>query len=310
MRFVHSTLRFLWRLRWVWSPPALVLLILYFGRAHFASTQVGNPGPSPKVPVQEQLSFERHPVTIPILRPDGSPASSAILYALEPELREARVDADGIAHFESPASKQIRVMAYAPGCNPIDTQIRVEDGVGEPLQLLAMRQPEFRQGEVLTLIPRRLTVFDEQDQPLAGVLVLAREAGQGETEPWVAFSDEQGLIELIDTTSVDLTLKFYPPGLPISPATCLLTTELSALQTHADFRLPTARILVSGLPLDDLLAWKRLDRPQLLPLVRIDDSGVVELGPVPTGHYRLEVGEIGRDLELEVGLNRIDFRQP
>jgi len=293
-------------LRWIAAPLLVIAAILYFGRADFNATSVTAPDPAPAL----WAPIEYMSVEIPIQRPDGTPARDAMLFVSAPELEQATIDAEGIARVKISKADRIVFQAYAPGFSLYQGDIAVgPDGRTAPVLLQPIHDPDFSGGEPLVKLTRTVRLRDEQGEPLAAVLVLARETGNPDSEPWVAISDANGVASFEDATAADLHLDIYPAGFPPRLATRIGAIDVPADQQETPLRLKTAWLEITGLPIDSLFEWKRLDKAQLLPLQRIDKQGALTLGPVALGTYRLEVGDRRLDVELGSGLTRIDFSQ-
>jgi|FLOH01.1.fsa_nt_gi hypothetical protein len=298
--------RALFGLWWIAAPLLLIAAILFFGRADFIPTHVAEPVAAPQLwPAPEFMVVE-----IPILQDTGFGARDAILIVSQPELQRAVVNADGVALVKLPKAERIVFLAYAPGFSLYQGDLAVdENDQVEAIHLQPLHRPDFSGGTPLVKLTRTVHLSDEQGEPLSALLVLAREIGNPDSEPWVAISDAQGVASFEDATAADLHLDIYPAGFPPQLATRIGAIDVPADQQETPLRLPTARLEISGLPPDSLFEWKRLDQAQLLPLHRVTATGMLYLGPVPLGSYRLEVGSFRHDIELGVGLTRIDFRQ-
>jgi hypothetical protein len=290
-------------LRWVLAPFVLIALILYCGRADFAATEVAPPAAAPTLwPAVERMELE-----IAILQDSGNPARDAILVVSEPELERAVVDEGGIARLDITRAEHIVFLAYAPGFALYQGERDVAaDGTVAAVQLQPIRRPDFSGGDPLVKLTRTVRLSDGQDAPLASLLVLARETGDPDSEPWVAISDARGVATFPDATAADLHLDIYPAGMPPRLATRLGAIDVPADQQETPLRLTTARLELSGLTPDTLFEWKRLDQAQLLPLHRVTESGVLQLGPVPPGLYRLGIDGRDFDRQLSQGLTRLN----
>lgn len=306
MTKTNLLMRALLGLRWITAPLLLIAAILFFGRADFMATNVAEPAAAPQLwPAPEFMVVE-----IPILQDTGFMAHDAILIVSEPELERAVVNADGIATVKLPKADRIVFLAYAPGFSLFQGDLAVdENGQVEAIHLQPIHRPDFSGGTPLVKFTRTVRLRDEQGEPLRALLVLAREIGNPDSEPWVAISDKQGVATFEDATAADLHLDIYPAGFPPQLATRIGAIDVPADQQETPLRLATARLEISNLPPDSLFEWKRLDQAQLLPLHRVTATGMLHLGPVPLGTYRLEIGSFRHDIKLGVGLTRIDFRQ-
>ena len=289
---------------WSLLPFLTLGLILHFGVATF------QPGDVEIVPLAPEVQPPpaTHQISLRLQHADGTPAGDGVVLFFAPEIAAATVDAQGVAIAEMAAEGELRFLAYAPGHAVLEgSRPSTTDATADPVRLSLLPDPDLPPGVKLVFLPRSVTVVDAQQRPLAGILLLARERGRSNAEPWIAFTDTDGIARFPDTTASDLQIEAYAPGLPPRRATRLSDFSMSAEQELLMMEVPVGRLEVKNLPPLALLSWKRLDLHQLLPMVQVSDDGKVLLGPVPPGDYRLELGNRILDLEVMAGMQVVDF---
>lgn len=293
-------------LRWLLLPVVVIAAILYFGRLEFIASNVGEPDAPPEV----RAVAERVQLEVALQQQNGLPVRDAIVIFSAPELARAAVTDKGLASVAMTKADRVSFLAYAPGFALYQGEREVTaDGKLEPAMLLPIHRPDFSGAEPLVKLTRTVRLRDQHGDPLPALLILARETGAVDAEPWVAISNLDGVATFPDATAKDLHLDIYPAGFPPRLATRIGAIDVPADQQETPLRLSTARLELSGLPIDSLFEWKRLDQSQLLPLHRVNSSGALSLGPVAPGLYRLEIGGRRHDIQLGEGLTRLDFRQ-
>ncbi|MCP4860718.1 MAG: hypothetical protein GY902_05675 [Planctomycetes bacterium] len=293
-------------LRWLLLPLVVIAAILFFGRLDFVASNVGEPDPAPEL----WAAVEHMTIDVELQQENGLPVRDAIVIFSAPELARAKVSDKGLATVTLMKADHVTFLAYAPGFSLAQGERDVQaNGKIEPVMLQPIHSPDFGGTEPLVKLTRTVRLSDQQGNPLAALLVLARETGAVDSEPWVAISDLSGIATFTDATAADLHLDIYPAGFQPRLATRIGAIDVPADQQETPVRLSTARLEISGLPINALFEWKRLDKPQLLPLHRVNSSGALSLGPVAPGHYRLEIAGRRHDIQLEEGLTLLDFRQ-
>lgn len=300
----QSAGRILRGIGWLALPFLTIILILHFGAETFApeemeampdSFEVATPAPNFPVAVKLELA-------------NGEPAVDGVVLFFAPQLIAARMDDAGIAHASMSMDGDLKFLAFAPGHSLKEGLLPADARFGKtPLRLSRLPEPVIPPGETLVFLPRQITLIDGENQPMRNVLLLARELDKPGDEPWVAFANEQGIAQIADATAKVLQIQAYAPGLPPRKATLLGAWEMPAEQTESRFQINAAYLQVDGLPPDGLLAWKRSDLPQLLPMIQISEDGEVSLGPMPPGSYRLEVNQRNVDLDVQVGKRTLNF---
>lgn len=295
--------RILRTLGWILLPILTCLGILYCSAAPFAPQEVA---PMPERPVVQgpAPAFE---VALALQHADGTPAPEGIILFFAPELATTRMDEHGVAHASMHRDGRLQFLAYAPGHALLEGERDQASGDLEPVRLAPLADAILPEAELLTFQPRTLTLSDDQDRPLRSALVLARPADARGAEPWVGFTDAEGVVHFPDATTGPLEVEAYAPGLPPRKATRFAQWTLDAEATSETRILPIAMLQVTGLPPQGLLSWKRLDLNQLLSMVQVRDDGQLLLGPVPPGTYRLQVGNREVEVSLESGLNQVSF---
>jgi hypothetical protein len=293
-------------LRWLLLPLVVIAAILYFGRLDFSESDVGEPDPAPEL----WAGIEQMTLEVELQQANGLPVRDAIVMFSAPELARAKITDKGLATATLLKDEHVTFLAYAPGFALYQGERDVlANGKVDPVVLQPIHRPDFSGTEPLVKFTRTVRLSNQQGDPLAALLVLARETGAVDSEPWVAISDHDGIATFPDATAADLHLDIYPAGFPPRLATRIGTIDVPADQQVTPVKLSTARLEITGLPIDALFEWKRLDQSQLLPLHRINKSGALSLGPVSPGLYRLEVAGRRHDIQLDEGLTHLDFRQ-
>ncbi len=260
-----------------------------------AAPQVQAPGPT-------------HPVSVQLFHADGTPATDGVVFFFSPELVSANVDAKGFAQAEMEAVGPLRFFAFAPLHNLLEGQQETPlPANNQSFRLSLLQEPEIESVEEPSLLPRHLVLLDSMKRPMANSLVLARVAEQPESEPWIAFSDTEGKVVFDSTYRAELLIEVYVPGLPPRQATRLYQGLLNADQKQASLSIPGCFLQVHNLPPQELFIWKRLDLNQLLPMVPTPDAGVLSLGPIPPGRYRLEVNRRVLEVQGIPGFQDVDF---
>lgn len=259
-------------------------------------------------------------VSIELTRADGRPAEGAVVVLLEPEMAIDYADAQGQVRLQRTLGGPLRLQAYAPGhelitLGPIDAA-----EVGK-LQFETRIQPQIPE-----LMPERLVQHDVQllnstGQGLTGIQVIARrpvevrngvrpyiEPGVEPSRyevPWVAFSDEDGWVELEGLPELPILMRAYPLGLPRLEAWELDSMRLAPLpEGESEWRLLVARLDLWNLPAHFALQSERTDVAGALPMRRIPANGELSWMVLPPGKYRFTVDGESREIELFAGENR------
>lgn len=295
--------RILQNFAWILLPILTLFGIVYCSAASFAPQEVAGMPTPPKV----QGPAPSFPVSIPLQHADGSPAPEGIILFYSPELATTRMDDQGIAHARMHRDGKLQFLAYAPGFALLEGERESARGDQEPVRLMPLPDAVIPEGEPLRFQPRTLALQDDQERPLVHALVLARPAATRGAEPWVAFTNEEGVAQFPDATYEELQVEAYAPGLPPRKATRFDQWRLDADQTSETRTLAVAHLELTGLPPQGLLSWKRVDLNQLLSMIQVNDDGKLLLGPVPPGTYRLQVGKRQLDAVLEPGMQTLSF---
>jgi hypothetical protein len=259
-------------------------------------------------------------VLIKLRHADGSPAMGAVVVLLEPEMAIDYADAEGQVRLQRTLGGPLRLQAYAPGhelltVGPIDAA-----EVGE-LQLETRIQPQIPE-----LMPERLVQHDVQllsgtGESLTGIQVIARRPVEVRSDvrpliepgvepsryevPWVAFSDEDGWVELEGLPELPILMRAYPLGLPRLEAWELDNMLLTPIPNgESEWRLSVARLQLWNLPAHFALQAERLDVAGALPMRRIPANGELAWLVLPPGKYRFSVDGEHREIELFAGENR------
>lgn len=289
---------------WLALPFLTIVLILHFGAEPFApeeveampdSFEVTTPAPNFPVAVKLELS-------------NGEPAVDGVVLFFAPQLIASRMDEAGVAHATMSVAGDLKFLAFAPGHTLKEGLLPADARFGKtPVRLSPLPEPVIVPGEKLVFLPRNITLTDGEDHLMRNVLLLARDLDKPGDEPWVAFTNEQGIAQIPDATAKALQVQAYAPGLPPRKASLLGAWDMPAGQTEISFQVDAAYLKVDGLPPEGLLAWKRSDLPQLLPMIQISEDGEASLGPMPPGRYRLEVNQRSVDVDFQAGRLALNF---
>lgn len=298
-----SAPRILRTLLWILLPLATLFGILYCSPAPFTPQAVE---PLPDTPAV-QGPAPSYEVALPLQHADGSPAPEGMVLFFGPELATSRMDAEGVAHVRFRRDGKMRFLAYAPGHALLEGERETARAEHEAVRLAPLADAVLPSGDLLEFLPRTIRLQDEQERPLQNVLVLLRPTGARGTEPWVAFTDEEGTAQFPDATVGALECEAYAPGFPPRRASMFARWDIAEETTSDLRRLEVATVEVTGLPPQGLLSWKRVDLNQLLSMVQVEDDGRLLLGPVPLGTYRVQVGSRQLELALQAGRQTVSF---
>ena len=262
-------------------------------------------------------------VSIELTRADGSPAEGAVVVLLEPEMAIDYADAQGQVRLQRTLGGPLRLQAYVPGhelitLGPIDAA-----EVGS-LQFETRIQPQIPE-----LMPERLVQHDVQllsstGESISGVQVIARRPVTQRSDvrpfiepgvepsryevPWVAFSDEDGWIELEGLPELPITMRAYPLGLERIEAWELGNSQLAPLPDgESEWRLSVAQLTWRKLPSDFALLSARTDIAGDLPMRRVPATGELSWQVLPPGKYRFSIEGESREIELFAGENRHEW---
>jgi len=297
-------LRFLRGIAWLMLPLLTTFLILHFGTEKFEPSEVEAMPASLEV----ETPSAKFPVVVQLQHADGSPAVDGVVLFFAPQLVAARMDESGLAHASMSVEGEIKFLAFAPGHALKEGSLPAEArSTAQTIRLLPLPDPIISPGEKLVFLPRTITLTDAEGAPVRNVLLLVRDLERPGDEPWVAFANADGVANLADATAKALEVHAYAPGLPPRKASRLGTWLMPQDQTEITFVVEAAYVQVDGLPPQGLLAWKRSDLQQLLPLIQISEDGETLLGPMPPGRYRLEVNQRSLDLDFHAGKQSINF---
>lgn len=297
-----------WRLMrgigWLALPLLTIALILHFGAEPFEPEEVEALPDSFEV----TTPTPNFPVAVKLERADGEPAVNGVVLFFAPQLFASRMDENGVAHASMAVEGDLKFLAYAPGHSLKEGLLPMEARFGKtPIRLALLPEPVIEDGEKLVFLPRQITLTDGDDNPMHHVLLLVRDLNHPGDEPWVAFSNAEGVAQIPDATAKALQVQAYAPGLPPRKASLLGAWDMPADQVEIRFQVDAAYVQVDGLPPDGLLAWKRSDLQQLLPMVQISEDGETSLGPMPPGRYRLEVNQRSLDMDFQSGRQTLNF---
>ncbi|MDA0667115.1 MAG: hypothetical protein O3A95_05270 [Planctomycetota bacterium] len=299
-----STGRILRGIGWLALPFLTIVLILHFGAEPFdpeemeampESLEVATPAPN-------------FPVAVKLERANGEPAVNGVVLFFAPQLIASRMDEAGIAHASMSVEGDLKFLAFAPGHMLKEGLLPASARFGKtPVRLALLPEPVIEPGEKLVFLPRQITLVDGDDNPMHNVLLLVRDLDRPGDEPWIAFANAQGIAQIPDATTKALQVQAYAPGLPPRKASLLGAWDMPAKQVEIRFQVDAAYVQVDGLPPQGLLAWKRSDLLQLLPMIQISGDGEIALGPMPPGRYRLEVNQRTVDIDFQAGRQSLNF---
>lgn len=288
------------RLAWLLLPVLVLVLILAQGREDYRPYQ-GLEAPEPgtlslEAQVKETLELE-------VQRSDGSAAIHAIVMSTTPHLAVGRADDAGRVQLSLPApALPSQLMVYAPG-HHVQTVHQDLAVASAPIQLRALSRlqgtPEVKPG-----LPRRLLIRDQDGRPLTGALLSARESKEANAEPWLAFVDAEGFATFPDVGSGSIQVEVFAPMLPPHQRNRLAQLEMGADVEEATHVLDVAYLEVTA-DAGTMLRWEHAADRDLLPMARVPESGLLRLGPVPLGDYRMQVGTQEYRLDLKAGENQL-----
>jgi hypothetical protein len=259
-------------------------------------------------------------VSIELTRADGSPAAGAVVVLLRPEMAIDYADAAGRVRLQRTLGGPLRLQAYVPG-HELITLGPIDAAEVSKLQFKTRIQPQIPE-----LMPERLVQHDVQlrsstGQAIPGVQVIARRPVEARRAtrpfiepgvepsryevPWVAFSDQDGWIELEGLPELPIMMRAFPLGLPREPAWELAKLRLAPIANgESEWRIPVARLEWHDLPAHDALHGERLDIVGDLAMRRVPADGTLSWPVLPPGKYRFTVEGETREIELFAGENR------
>ncbi len=288
------------RLAWLLLPVLVVVLILAQGREDYQPHQ-GLEAPEPgtlhwKAQAMETLELE-------VQRADGSAATNAIVMSTTPHMAVGRANDTGRVQLSLPSpALPSQLMIYAPG-HHVQTVEQSVAVASAPIQLRALSRLQ-EAPEVQPALPRRILLRDQDDRPLTGALLSAREKQQANAEPWLAFVDAEGIATLPDVGSGTIQVEVFAPMLPPHQSNRLALLQIGADVQEATHVLNVAYLEVTA-DAGTMLRWEHAADRALLPMARVPESGLLRLGPVPQGDYRMQVGTQEYRLDLIAGENQL-----
>lgn len=299
-----SAWRILRGIGWLALPFLTIVLILHFGAEPFEpekleampeSLEVATPAPSFPVAVKLELA-------------NGEPAVDGVVLFFGPQLITSRMDEVGVAHASMTVEGDLKFLAFAPGHALKEGLLPAAARFGKtPVRLDPLLEPVIERGEKLVFLPRQITLVDTDDNPMHNVLLLVRDLDRPGDEPWIAFANAEGIAQIPDATAKALQVQAYAPGLPPRKASLLGAWDMPAEQVEIRFQIDAAYVQIDGLPPQGLLAWKRSDLQQLLPITQVSDDGEIALGPMPPGRYHLEVNQRTVVVDFQAGRQSLNF---
>jgi len=288
------------RLAWLLLPILVIVLILAQGREDY------QPHQGLEAPEKSTLSWQAQAmetVELQVQREDGSAASHAIVMSTTPHLAVGRADSEGRVQLSLPApALPTGLMVYAPGHHVLNMQ-QEEAVASAPIRLRALSRLQGTP-KAQPVLPRRLQIQDQNGRPLTGALLSAREDQERNAEPWLAFVDADGFATLPDVGSGALQIEVFAPKLPPHQRNRLAILDMEANLSEAAHTLDVAYLEVTA-DAGTMLRWEHAADRDLLPMARVPESGLLQLGPVPVGNYRMQVGSQEYRLELRVGENQL-----
>ena len=260
-------------------------------------------------------------IPIRLLRADGEAAEGAVVVLLEPEVSIDYADAEGQVRLHRSLGGPVRLQAYAPGHELVTLGPIAASEVSE-IQFESRIQPEIPELAPERLVRHDVHLLARDGSPVPGVQVIARrpveefDSVRPSTEPgiepsrfltpWVAFSDEDGWVQLDGLPELSVQLRAYPLGLPRAAAWELDTMRLTpSPEGESEWRIEVASLALTELPAETALVIERTDVPGKLPLRRVPPSGQLNWEILPPGNYLVTIGETTRPIQLFAGGNAI-----
>lgn len=262
-------------------------------------------------------------VSIELTRADGSPAEGAVVVLLEPEMAIDYADAQGQVRLQRTLGGPLRFQAYVPG-HELITMGPIDPDKVSKLQFEARIQPQIPELLPERLVQHDVQLLDKSGQSISGVQVIARRPAQAKREvrpyiepgvepsryevPWVAFSDEDGWIELEGLPELPVMMRAYPLGLTRTPAWELASMQLSPLPNgESEWLLSVAALHLHNLPTHVSLLAERTDIAGKLPQRQVPSNGELSWPVLPPGKYRFTIDGETRNIELFAGENHHDW---
>jgi hypothetical protein len=259
-------------------------------------------------------------VLIELIRADGSPAEGAVVVLLEPEMAIDYADAEGQVRLQRTLGGPLRLQAYAPG-HELITLGPIDAADVDTLQFETRIQPQIPELAPERLVQHDVQLLNSSGQGISGVQVIARRPVEVRRDvrpfiepgvepsryevPWVAFSDEDGWIELEGLPELPIMMRAYPLGLPRKEAWELDSMRLAPIPDgESEWRLSVARLILWNLPAHFAMQAERLDVAGALPMRRVPADGELSWLILPPGKYRFTVEGETREFELFAGENR------
>lgn len=288
------------RLAWLLLPILILVLLLAQGREGYQPYQ------GLEAPEKGTLNWEAQAMETLVLevqRADGSAAVHAIVMSTTPHLAVGRADDTGRVQLSLPSpARPCQLMIYAPG-HHVQTVAQDLAPANAPIQLRALSRLQGTP-EVQPALPRRLFLRDQDGRPLTGALLSAREKQEANAEPWLAFVDAMGMATLPDVGPGAIQIEVFAPMLPPHQRNRLALVQMGADVQEATHALDVAYLEVTAKP-GTMLRWEHAADRALLPMARVPESGLLRLGPVPVGNYRMQVGTQEYRLELKASENQL-----
>ena len=287
----------LWRFAAALALPVLTAaLLLYFGRPDYQPSDVGAVGPPLEVETPAPLQEWR----LRFLNADGTPAAQAVVLAHQPDARYAEADAEGYVRLLLPPGSALAFYAHAPGMDTLSWGPEPEPP-GGPVRFSPLPESAGAE-EGAVRKPAEVVVRTPDHDPLAGALVLARRVGRPTEPPWIGIADGDGKASFLGLPAAPLRLEVYAPGMPPVPA--MLLGEQRVDPTAGGpltVAVEAAWLTLEGLPPDAMTGLLRDGFEDALPRQMVPLDGILQLGPLPPGDYRLDVEGAARDLLLQAG---------
>ncbi len=280
-------------------PLAVVLGILALqdapGAPQAIAPVVALPAPAPPPPSRAW--------DLPVRRADGSPAGDAVLIVIEPEVVQAKVSADGLAHFTLRSSEPVRVMAWAPG--HAVREAGPWTSAPAELRLDALKQTTPAAGAPLQPVTLLLRIVDQDGAPIPEALLLVRSAAHPEDAPWFAFAAADGRARC-GVEAGELSVEVYAPNRTPRKPWLLGSRLLSATSEEIAWSVAVASLTLEGLPAMEPVELSR--EAEACDLITSSEQGEAAWAFLPPGAWAMSTASGKQSVELQPGALRMRWK--
>jgi hypothetical protein len=242
--------------------------------------------PLPKVPGRS-LDTLATPFRLQVKSELGENIDGATVLFIQPELRRAKSDEDGMAFATFYNSQPVKALAYARGYLPSEI---LEVDQGSVIQLIAKQPLPDLADPLPAASARSVTISHDDGVDYSDCMLLARPIDAANSEPFIFFANNDGAFSLQGVPAIDLRCSIYSSALPATDDTLLKSFTLKANSPPMLFNdLPTQFVRHQGLRPDALY---ELSGDNFIGLVRANANGEIELGPLPSSiNYSIKLSD-------------------